>query len=145
MGEARPDVIRYLRFQEIVGINRDFILRGGGFVTGVGVPRNPDSLAYLCEIVGARLCGEELYPSLSEKGALYAFHIITRHVFWDGNKRTGMACALLFLSLNDHDLTEWISRDEIIETGVGIATKTLDLSGLTAWIEGRMTEAGLGL
>jgi death-on-curing protein len=98
--------VRYLNYQEIVEVNRRFILHTGGFTTGAGQLENPDSLHYLIEIVKAKFGDEEIYPSLAEKAALYIFNIITRHIFLDGNKRTGMVCALWFLHLNGFSVRE---------------------------------------
>ena len=39
-----------------------------------------------------------------EMAAAYLFHIAANHPFVDGNKRTGLAPALLFLELNDYTL-----------------------------------------
>ena len=44
--------------------------------------------------------GEYLHTDLHEMGAAYLFHIVKNHPFIDGNKRTGMVCALVFLRLN---------------------------------------------
>lgn len=45
--------------------------------------------------------GEELYPSLEEKGATLLYLIVKNHSFIDGNKRIGAASFLLFLEKNN--------------------------------------------
>ncbi len=40
------------------------------------------------------------HPTLFHMGAAYAFHITANHPFIDGNKRTALASALVFLALN---------------------------------------------
>jgi death-on-curing protein len=45
--------------------------------------------------------GVDLYPSIEEKAARYAFGIIKNHPFADGNKRTGAALMITFLRLNN--------------------------------------------
>jgi death-on-curing protein len=131
--------VRYLNYQEIVEVNRRFILHTGGFTTGAGHLENPDSLHYLIEIVKAKFGDEEIYPSLAEKAALYVFNIITRHIFLDGNKRTGMVCALWFLRLNGCSIRE-LSDDEIIEFTLGIANGTIDMPDVVTWIKERVLE-----
>jgi death-on-curing protein len=37
--------------------------------------------------------------------AAYFFHIVMNHPFVDGNKRTGAAAAIIFLGMNDIELT----------------------------------------
>ena len=48
-----------------------------------------NQLHYLVEIVGATIDDTELFPTLPKKAAVYAHHIITGHIFLDGNKRVG--------------------------------------------------------
>lgn len=40
------------------------------------------------------------HADLYEMAAAYLFHLIKNHPFLDGNKRTALACALVFLDLN---------------------------------------------
>ena len=44
--------------------------------------------------------GEFLHKDLFETAAAYLYHIVQNHPFVDGNKRTGAACAIIFLLLN---------------------------------------------
>jgi death-on-curing protein len=48
--------------------------------------------------------GEFLHKDLFEMAAAYLYHIVQNHPFVDGNKRTGAACAIIFLVLNGIDL-----------------------------------------
>lgn len=50
--------------------------------------------------------GKELYPSIPEKAAHLLYFIIKDHPFYDGNKRIGALLFVLFLTLNDYNLTE---------------------------------------
>jgi death-on-curing protein len=83
-----------------------------------------NQLHYLIDAVGAKFGNTELYPTLFQKAAVYAHHIITGHIFWDGNKRIGMHSALLFLVLNNCLLQANID-DSIIELGLKIADGTI--------------------
>ena len=47
---------------------------------------NENQLNYLVEAVGGTFGDTELYPTLLQKAAVYAHHIITGHIFLDGNK-----------------------------------------------------------
>jgi death on curing protein len=38
--------------------------------------------------------------------AAYLFHVVSNHAFVDGNKRTGLLCALVFLDLNGVSLDQ---------------------------------------
>jgi len=44
--------------------------------------------------------GEFLHKDLFEMAAAYLYHIVQNHPFVDGNKRTGAACAIIFLAIN---------------------------------------------
>ena len=129
---------RYLTFQEIVALNRQVVLQDGGFREGAGRLLNANSLWYTVDIVRAELNGKELYPALTDKAAKYALQIITGHVFLDGNKRTGTACALWFLRLNGCELSLSITTDEIVGLAMGIATGTLDIDNTSAWLSARL-------
>jgi len=73
------------------------------------------------------------YGSLAELAAVYAHGLVKNHPFLDGNKRTGLVVALVFLELNGRALTlgfEWaghierfaagkLSRDELVALFAG--------------------------
>jgi len=48
--------------------------------------------------------GEEQYPGLFRKAALYWLRITTVHCFHDGNKRAGLISTNLFLNYNGYDI-----------------------------------------
>ncbi len=54
-----------------------------------------------------------MYPTIHEKAGLYMYNIINGHIFQDGNKRTGLGAALLFLSLNDYQLKPKLSNKNL--------------------------------
>lgn len=54
-----------------------------------------------------------------EKSAILAWTIIASHVFWDGNKRTGMSALETLLILNGYQLN--VTDEEIEETAVRVA------------------------
>lgn len=63
--------------------------------------------------------------------AAYAFHIAQAQAFLDGNKRTGIASALIFLKVNGvsaHPKPD--TQDRIYEAMIGIAERRLDKAGL---------------
>lgn len=73
--------------------------------------------------------GEEYFHSFPfEMAAAYLFHIVKNHPFVDGNKRTGFACAHLFLKLNGYNLR--ISEDEMYNLVINVATSKLSKAEL---------------
>ena len=94
-----------------------------------------NQLQYLIEAVSVKYGNIELYPTLFQKAAVYAHHIITGHIFLDGNKRIGMHSALLFLALNDYSLRPNL-KDSIIELGLKIADgSTTDIDAIANHIQ----------
>jgi death on curing protein len=88
--EETSQVIKYLELSDLIEIHRRH-LSSEAIETGfAGVLHNPNSLGYLLQVVRIGEREGDPYPTLAEKAAVYAFNIITRHVFVDGNKRTGM-------------------------------------------------------
>lgn len=83
-----------------------------------------DRLDYLLEAISAKFGDTELYPTPFQKAAVYAHHIITGHIFLDGNKRVGLTCALRFLELNGYSRHLDI-EDSIIDLGFKIADGTV--------------------
>jgi death-on-curing protein len=60
--------------------------------------------------------------------AAYAFHIAEAQAFNDGNKRTAIGAALIFLELNSVRSTP--SEDELFDAMIAIAKKRLTKAGL---------------
>lgn len=44
--------------------------------------------------------GKYLHNDLFEMASAYLYHIVQNHPFLDGNKRTGAAAAIIFLTMN---------------------------------------------
>jgi len=76
--------------------------------------------------------GEELYPTLVDKAAAITRGIIADHPFVDGNERTAMLTGLTLLEVND--LRFSAQSGEIENFAVLIATDTLDVPAITAWL-----------
>ena len=93
---------RFLNMSEVLLILQDQIRRYGG-TYGV---REPGLLSSALAMPSASFEGKYLHKDLYEQAAAYAFHICQNHPFIDGNKRTGLATALAFLSLNGIELDD---------------------------------------
>lgn len=93
-------MIRYLSKSRIIIINKETIeVHGGNFMP----PSNflhEENLDYLVEVVTSEMFGQQLYPLITDKAAVYCFNIICNHIFSERNKRTGLGAALQFLNLN---------------------------------------------
>ena len=76
--------------------------------------------------------GEELYPTVEEKGARLGFALVSNHAFVDGNKRIGLLVMLTFFELNGVKVVT--SDDELIELGLGLADGSISYDDLLDWI-----------
>jgi death-on-curing protein len=124
-----------LTVDEVVAINWKALAAYGGMAfAGCDNMINPEPLRYVLEAVQGSVFGHDPYPTLVEKAAAVAWAIIRRHVFYDGNKRTGLLACLTMLELNG--LTMRIDS-EVIPTAVSIANGTLSLSEFAAWLAAR--------
>jgi death-on-curing protein len=72
--------------------------------------------------------GEWVHPDLFAMAAAYLFHVVQNHAFVDGNKRTGLLAALVFLDLNGISITH--GSPGLYELTLGVA-------------EGRVTKAAV--
>ena len=82
-------------------------------------------------------CGESSLPRLA---ASYAFGISRNHPFLDGNKRTSLVVAELFLDLNGLDLTA--SDEACVTTFLRLAAGELGEDDLARWIEANSRSIG---
>ncbi|MFT4532487.1 MAG: death-on-curing protein [Candidatus Saccharimonadales bacterium] len=78
--------------------------------------------------------GQELYPSIFDKAAVLCRGLIADHPFVDGNKRTGMMSAIIFLNLNDIDTTS-IQDKELEDFAVQIAVENCNVEEIAKWFE----------
>ena len=68
---------------------------------------------------------------LAAIAAAYAFHIAQNQPFLDGNKRTALGSALLFLKANGVDVEKYDDA-QLYDAMIAIAEKRLDKAGLAA-------------
>jgi death-on-curing protein len=75
----------------------------------------------------------ELYPDLFGKAAALMDSLIRNHPFIDGNKRTGIAAAALFLRQNGRYLTA--TNSELETFTLYVTESRPDVSEIAAWLE----------
>ena len=78
------------------------------------------------------LASHEDCNDIARLAAAYTFGIAKNHGFADGNKRTALVVADLFLMLNDYDLTS--SPSENVLTILGVADGSVSEEELAVWI-----------
>lgn len=125
--------MRYLTKRQIVQFNKATIqAHGGNFVPSDNF-LHEENLDYLIEAVQAEMFGAPLYPSIADKAALYCYNIICNHMFTDGNKRTGLAAALIFLNLNGFELSANIDDTILTDFIIKVASGESNLEECREW------------
>lgn len=76
--------------------------------------------------------GEELYPTIQEKGARLGYGLIKNHCMLDGNKRIGVHTMLVFFALNGIELK--YTQKELYEMVLSIADGSMDYEGMYKWV-----------
>ena len=131
--------MRFLRKEDILLFNQFMISTTGGEFLGKDNLHNSSSLDWVLYAMQNPIFGIDHYPKLVDKAAILGWKIITAHVFFDGNKRTGMFSLLKFLEIN-HFLVD-VSNQEIIDIAQLIATHSSNQfteQDLAIWINGNM-------
>ena len=108
--------ITFLTLVEVVEIHSYQIQHYGG---SEGI-RDMNLLSSAVAMPYASFSGMFLHSDLHEMAAAYAFHICQNHPFVDGNKRTALASALIFLELNGVSVSD--SQGKLYEAMVSLAS-----------------------
>ncbi len=95
--------------------------------------RDRHAIATLEDLPRQEAFGKELYPDVYTKAAVYLRNIIGGHQFVDGNKRTAVTVADVFLQLNGSMITA--PKGKVERFAVSVATERLDLTSIAAWIK----------
>ena len=122
--------MNYLSVQQVLFINARVIAETGG-QTGLR------DLALLESAVArprATFDGQDLYPSLFEKAAALLDSLVNNHPFLDGNKRTGITSAAMFLRINGFRLS--CSQSEMENFTLQVATSHPSILELSTWFQG---------
>lgn len=121
--------VEYLAIEHAIAIHDILIEEIGG---SLGI-RNPGLLESAVSQPQQSFSGEDLYPSLFDKAAAYAFFISENQPFIDGNKRTAATVAGVFLDINGYALD--CKEDEVYSTLMKLANKKITRGDLAEWIE----------
>jgi death-on-curing protein len=119
--------MKYLTAEQVLFIHARLIAETGG---SHGV-RDLSRLESAVKRPQATFDGKELYPDLFMKTAALLDSLVNNHPFMDGNKRTGISSAALFLHANGWHLTA--GNAELVEFTLQAAVSHPDLAVLAEW------------
>jgi len=129
-------MIYYLSKEEIIYLNKIMIdIYGGIYFEGGCNIKNLNSFEFLLAAPKQNIFGKELYHSVFLKAATYLFYIIKDHTFNDGNKRTGMMAAFLFLAKNNIIIREHVNSIMIVNYAERIASCKPTINNISNWLK----------
>jgi death on curing protein len=122
--------MNYLSAEQILFIHARLIEETGG-------SHGVRDLGMLLSAIGrpqARFDDQDLFSDLFGKAAALMESLIRNHPFVDGNKRTGVTAAGLFLHRNGYRLTA--SNADLVAITMKIAQSQSSVDELTIWFRG---------
>ena len=132
--------MRKLTKTGIITLNKESIINDGGNFMPPSNLLNESNLDYLIEIVDSEMFGEPLYPEIWDKAAVYFFSIICNHIFSDGNKRTGLAAALVFLEAHNFQLKDEVTDNVLLDFVIKVASGESTLDECRSWFKDNIIE-----
>jgi len=114
----------FLDVEDVLLIHEEQLAQYGG---GAGV-RDAGLLESAVAMPRASAGGEFAHEDLYAMAAAYAFHIAQNQPFVDGNKRTGLLAAIVFLDLNGIVIAD--PKGRLYGAMIAVAERGLDKGGL---------------
>jgi death on curing protein len=119
---------RFLEVEEVLEIHLDQIDRYGG-ASGV---RDSNLLESAVQTPRMTFGGQFLYADLHRMAAALLFSLVNNHPFIDGNKRSGTAAALVFLSLNGIQIRE--DEPALSDLVISVASGTASVDDVAEYL-----------
>ena len=121
--------MRHLSIEEVLYLHFRLINRTGGAhgIRDLGLLQSAVGRPY------AGYGGVEPYLEVFDKAGVLAHSIIMNHPFIDGNKRTGIASAGVFLRKNGYILKT--GQEEMIGFTLAIARGEVEWQAISAWLK----------
>lgn len=121
--------MKYLTKEQILLIHSIVIDEIGG-LHGV---RDKYAILSLEATPKQKVFGKELYQTIFFKAAVYARDIIMNHPFVDGNKRTGVMIASVFLENNGYKIIA--KEGELEKLALKVVVEKLSLEKIAIWFK----------
>ncbi|MBI5543768.1 MAG: type II toxin-antitoxin system death-on-curing family toxin [Deltaproteobacteria bacterium] len=134
---TEPD---FLELEEVLELHERQIEAFGGTL---GI-RSQGLLESALGMPRATFGGQFVHESIFAMAAAYAFHVAENQPFLDGNKRTGLGAALVFLRINGYRVVD--PEEALYEAMIAIAERRMDKAGLARELErlARQVDEGPG-
>lgn len=116
----------FLTVDDVLLLHEEQLAAYGG-ASGI---RAPDALDSAVAMPRATFGGTFVHEDHFAMAAAYAFHIAQNQPFVDGNKRAGLAAALVFLDLNGIEVAD--PEGKLYTAMIDLAERRLGKDGLAA-------------
>lgn len=121
--------MEYLTKEQILLIHSIIIEETGG---SHGL-RDREALLSLDVLPRQKFGGKELYTGVFAKAAVYIRNITMSHPFVDGNKRTGITAASVFLENNGYKVIA--EKGEVEKFALDVIKKRLEINDIADWLK----------
>lgn len=128
--------IKYLSVIKVLYIHDQAVKEFGGFagVRDIGLVESAVARPQ------ATFDGNDLYESIFDKAGALLQSLLKNHPFVDGNKRTALMSAGLFLKINGWNLIN--NHEKEVEFGVKVDNQNLTLEEISKWLNVHSKKAG---
>lgn len=124
--------MKYLTPQQILAIHDQMVKRFGGLrgIRDIGLVESAVARPM------ATFDEKDLYENIFDKAASLLQSLLKNHPFVDGNKRTALTSAGIFLKMNGYILKNY--HEEEVEFGVNVDNKHLSIEAISAWLKNHL-------
>jgi len=123
--------IYFLSYEQILFIHKNQIKNYGGVYS----IRDKNLLKSAIAQPKITFKGKYLHENIFQMAAAYLFHIVNNHPFVDGNKRTGLVVALVFLEMNNIIINE--TNEKIEKNVLKIAQGKMNKNEIAIWLKSK--------
>ena len=125
---------RWLTVPEVIRIHDRMILTFGG---ELGILHEGRIASALDRARHSEVYGTDPFPTILHKAASIMHDVLVYHPFADGQKRTGLSAAFIFLGLNGYSLWSRNPPDEV-HFAVRVAKGEFEVEHITHWLADRV-------
>jgi death-on-curing protein len=121
--------VKYLTPQQVLAIHDQMVKRFGGShgIRDIGLVESAVARPM------ATFDNVDLYENIYDKASALLQSLLKNHPFVDGNKRTALSSAGIFLKMNGYILKNY--HEEEVEFGVNVDTKHLSIEEISVWLK----------
>lgn len=126
---AKAPKVKFLSEAEVIAINEEMVSKYGGLHGVKDVNLLSGAVGRPQISVGL----QDAYKSIFDKAATMFHSIINNHPFLDGNKRTSLFSAVLFLEYNGWEV--FFDTNEAVEFTLKAHNEDMNVAQISSWLK----------